>query len=236
MTACKQAYRNLKLQTSKPLYLVGTQKIKKCLSAETMNGLAGKSVPFLRNIKLSFTDHGHIRYHSGEEGALITFVYIQITPSHSSPSVFVQHFWRPGLLWLGGEQNRPAPKDDPCLIFFLGVDLVLLRGEGLVGIFFRKTPLPIWFAGWPPFGNTGGELAPSRQILESTLCNFSLSVWKSDFVACDQSAHPCSLAASPWDFSTYQMAGWVVTWFLFGYTARKNIWLLFHNDVLSESK
>ena len=27
-----------------------------------MNGLAGKSVPFLRNIKLSSTDHGRIRY------------------------------------------------------------------------------------------------------------------------------------------------------------------------------
>ena len=27
-----------------------------------MNGLTGKSVPFLRNIKLSSTDHGHIRY------------------------------------------------------------------------------------------------------------------------------------------------------------------------------
>ena len=58
-------------------------------------------------------------YHSGEEGALITFVYIQIRhPSHSSPSVFVQHFWRPGLLWLGVEQYRPAPKDNPCTIFF----------------------------------------------------------------------------------------------------------------------
>ena len=40
---------------------------------------------------------------------------------------------------VGGEQNRPAPKDDPCLIFFLGVDLVylrgavFLRGAGLVG-------------------------------------------------------------------------------------------------------
>ena len=60
-------------------------------------------------------------YHSGEEGALITFVYMYIQirhPSHSSPSVSVQHFWRPGLLWLGGEQNRPAPKDNPCSIFF----------------------------------------------------------------------------------------------------------------------
>ena len=64
--------------------------------------------------------------------------------------------------------------------FFLGVDLVFFKGcrvgsvflrdEGVVGsVFFRKTPLPIWFAGWPPFGNTRGELAPSRKILESTL-------------------------------------------------------------------
>ena len=88
-----------------------------------MNGLAGKSVPFLRNIKLSSTDHGRIRYvlyfpkiyHSGEEGALITFVYIQIRhPSHSSPSVFEGQ----GYCGWGGKQNRPAPKDDPCSISF----------------------------------------------------------------------------------------------------------------------
>ena len=29
MTVCKQAYRNLKLQTNKPLYHIGPQKIKK---------------------------------------------------------------------------------------------------------------------------------------------------------------------------------------------------------------
>ena len=29
MTVCKQAYRNLKLQTNKPLYLVDPQKINK---------------------------------------------------------------------------------------------------------------------------------------------------------------------------------------------------------------
>ena len=42
-------------------------------------------------------------------------------------------------MWLGGEQNRPAPKDDPCSIFSLGVDLVLvfLRGAGLVISFLR---------------------------------------------------------------------------------------------------
>ena len=52
-----------KLQTNKPLYLVGPQKINiRSLSAETMNGLAGKSVPFLRTIKLSSTDHVRIRY------------------------------------------------------------------------------------------------------------------------------------------------------------------------------
>ena len=30
---------------------------------------------------------------------------------------------------VGGEQNRPAPKDNPCSIFFLGVDLVFLGGR-----------------------------------------------------------------------------------------------------------
>ena len=31
-------------------------------------------------------------------------------------------------------------------------------------------------------------------------------------------------------------SGWVVTWFLFGYTVWKNVKLNFHNIVLSESK
>ena len=35
---------------------------EKSLSAETVNGLAGKSVSFLRNMKLFSTDHGRIRY------------------------------------------------------------------------------------------------------------------------------------------------------------------------------
>ena len=113
-------------------------------------------------------------YHCGEKGALITFVYIQIRhPSHSSPSVFVQHFWR--LLWSGGEQNRPAPKDD-LLDFFLGVDLVFFTGwrAFFTGwragrhIFFRKHHYPFDLQVGPLFG-TRGELAPSRQILESTL-------------------------------------------------------------------
>ena len=113
-------------------------------------------------------------YHSGEEGALITFVYIQIRhPSHSSPSVFVQHFWRPRLLWLGVNRTGQRLKTTPARFFFR-CGLSFFRGGRAVGaFFFRKLPLPIWFAGWPPFGNTGGgggrELAPSRQILESTL-------------------------------------------------------------------
>ena len=65
MTVCKHAYRNLKLQTNKPLYLVGPQKIKK---KKVWDGLAGKSVPWVctisqeYNIKLSSTDHGLVRY------------------------------------------------------------------------------------------------------------------------------------------------------------------------------
>ena len=72
-----------------------------------MNGLAGKSVHstiseeilncFLHTMVASGMCHLVVYfpkiYHSGEEGALITFFYIQIRhPSHSSPSVFVQHF------------------------------------------------------------------------------------------------------------------------------------------------
>ena len=39
-----------------------TENKEKSLSAEAMNGLAGKSVQFLRNIKLSSIDHGRLRY------------------------------------------------------------------------------------------------------------------------------------------------------------------------------
>ena len=110
-------------------------------------------------------------YHSGEEGALITFVYIQIRhPSHSSPSVFVQHFWRPGLLWLGGEQNRPAPKDDPLHDFFLGVDLVFCKGwRAGRHFFFRKHHYPFYLQVGPLLGTQGGSWPLLIQILESTL-------------------------------------------------------------------
>ena len=41
--------------------------------------------------------------------------------------------------------------------------------------------------------------------------------------------------------TSYEIPGhlsqvWVVTWLLFGYTVRKNVWLLSHNDVLRERK
>ena len=53
--------------------------------------------------------------------------------------------------------------------FFLGVDLVFLRGEGLVGLFFlEKHHYPFDLQVGPLLG-TRGELALSRQILESTL-------------------------------------------------------------------
>ena len=158
ITVCKQAYRNLKLQTYKPLYLVGPQN--KILSAETMNGL-----PFLRNIKLSSTVHGHIRYvpFSNLFSKNLSFwrrgcsdyicLYSNQTPLPLFSLCLCPTLMKARVIVVGDEQNRPAPKDNPCS-FILGVDF--LRGEGLVGIFFRKTPLPIWFAGWPPFGNTGG--------------------------------------------------------------------------------
>ena len=114
-------------------------------------------------------------YYSGEEGALITFVYIQIRhPSHSSPSVFVNTFKGQGYCGWGVNRTGQRLKTTPARFFFR-CGLSFFRGGGRAGgaFFFRKLPLPIWFAGWPPFGNTGGgggrELAPFRQILESTL-------------------------------------------------------------------
>ena len=98
---------------------------------------------------MSSTNHGHIRYvpfslyicfpkiyHSGEEDALIPFVYIQIRyPSHSSPYSLFPTLLKARVIVVGGEQNRPVPKDDPCSIFFLGVDL---RGAGLVSSVFLR--------------------------------------------------------------------------------------------------
>ena len=53
----------------------------------------------------------------------------------SFPNTFEGH----GYCGFGGEQNRPAPKGDPCSIFFfLGVDLDFLRGAGLVGSVFLR--------------------------------------------------------------------------------------------------
>ena len=42
---------------------------------------------------------------------------------------------------------------------------------------------------------------------------------------------------SPFTFQiASSLSGWVVTWFLFGYTVRKNGGQTFHTDVLSKSK
>ena len=113
-------------------------------------------------------------YHSGEESALITFVYIQIRhPSHSSLSVFVQHFWRPRLLWLGVSRTGQRLKTTPARFFFR-CGLSFFRGEGLVGLFFLENyHYPFDLQVGPLLGTQGEgggrELAPSRQILESTL-------------------------------------------------------------------
>ena len=112
-------------------------------------------------------------YHSGEEGALITFVYIQIRhPSHSSPSVFVQHFWRPRLLWLGVNRTGQRLKTTPARFFFR-CGLSFFRGGRAGGAFFLKITITHLICRLAPFwehrGRGGRELAPSRQILESNL-------------------------------------------------------------------
>ena len=65
---------------------------------------------------------------------------------------------------VGSEQNRPAPKDDPCLFFFscglsifFCVDLVFLRGEGLVGIFLEKHHYPFDLQVVPRLGTQAGS-------------------------------------------------------------------------------
>ena len=149
MTVCKQAYRNLKLQTNEPLYLVGPQKIKKKVWVqrqwmawqENLYHFWGILIFFLPSMVTSGMCHLVIFfpniYHSGEEGALITFVYIQIRhPSHSFSSVFVQHFWRPGLLWLGVNRTGQPLKTTPAQL--LAHLSRRLRGELLVYQWLRR--------------------------------------------------------------------------------------------------
>ena len=122
-----------------------TENKEKSLRAETMNGLGGKSVPFLRNIKLSSTDHGCIRYvpFSNLFSKNLSFwrrgcsdnicLYSNQTPRPLFSLCLCPTLLKARVIVVGRLKTIPAR-------FFLGVDL---RGEGLVGIFFRKTPLPI---------------------------------------------------------------------------------------------
>ena len=99
---------------------------------------------------MSSTDHGCIRYvpFSNLFSKNLSFwrrgcsdyicLYSNQTPLPLFSLCLCPTLLKARLIVVGGEQNRPAPKDDPCPIF-LGVDLVylvFLRGEGLVSIFF----------------------------------------------------------------------------------------------------
>ena len=131
MTVCKQAYRNLKLQTNKPLYLVGPQKINKRKFECRDDEWPGRK--FLRNIKLSSTDYGHIRYvpFSNLFSKKLSFwrrgcsdyicLYSNQTPLPLFSLCLCPTLLKARVIVVGGEQNRPAPKDNPCSIF-LGVD------------------------------------------------------------------------------------------------------------------
>ena len=144
-----------------------------------------RNLPFLRNIKLSFTDHGRIRYvpFSNLFFKMLSFWrrgcsdFICLYSNQTLLPLFFlcrcPILLKARVIVVGGEQNRPAPKDNPCSIF-LGIDLVYLRGEGLVDIFLEKHHFPFDLQVGLLFGNTGGgELAPSQQILKSTLQELS---------------------------------------------------------------
>ena len=97
-------------------------------------------------------------YHSGEEGALITkmFIFKSDTPPTLLPLSLSNTFEGHGYCGWGVNRTGQRLKTTPArfflgvdfvlldfflgvdlvlLDFFLGVDLVFLRGEGLVGIF-----------------------------------------------------------------------------------------------------
>ena len=76
------------------------------------------------------------KYHSGEEGALIPFVYIQIRyPSHSSPySSFPNTFEGQGYCGLGMNRTGQRLRMTPARFFLrCGLSFSFLRGAGLVG-------------------------------------------------------------------------------------------------------
>ena len=184
-------YRNLKLQTNKLLYLVGPQKIKKKVGVQrrwmawqgNLYHFWGISNCFLPTMVASGMCHFVIYFqkHIILEKRVLwlhLFIFKSDTPPTLLPLSLSNTFKGQGYCGWGVNRTGQCQKTTPAR-FFLGVDLVFfkgwlsfLRGEGLVSIFFRKAPLPIWFAGWPPFGNTGGELTISGQILESTLKMF----------------------------------------------------------------
>ena len=92
---------------------------------------------------MSSTDHGRIRYvpFSNLFSKNLSFLrrgcsdYISLYSNQTPLPLFslclCPTLLKARVIVVGGAQNRPGPKDDPCSIF-LGVDLVFLRGEGLV--------------------------------------------------------------------------------------------------------
>ena len=109
-----------------------------------MNGLADPGMEICTisqeyNIKLS-TDHGRIRYvpFSNLFSKNLSFWRIECSDYIClySDQIPLPHFslclcptlLKARVILVGGEQNRPAPKDNPCLILFLAVDLVFFKG------------------------------------------------------------------------------------------------------------
>ena len=87
------------------------------------------------------------------------FIFKSDTPPTLLPLSLSNTFEGQGYWGWGVNITGQRLKTTPARFFFR-CELSFLRGATLVRICFRKTPLPIWFAGWPPFGNTGGGSWP----------------------------------------------------------------------------
>ena len=97
--------------------------------SKTTNGLAGK-LPFLTNIILSSTNHGRVRYvpFSNLFSKILSFwrrecsdyicLYSNQTPLPLFSLCLCPTLLKARVIVVGGEQNRPLPKDNPCSIFF----------------------------------------------------------------------------------------------------------------------
>ena len=96
------------------------------------------------------------------------FIFKPDTPPTLLPLSLSNTFEGQGYCGWGVNRTGQRLKTTPARFFFR-CGLSFFRRKGWSAFFFfRKLPLPIWFAGWPPFGNTGGGGGESWPLLDKS--------------------------------------------------------------------